>query len=203
MGISYYISMDINVFDDKIKKSFTVKVISDERIMEDMILAVLSPLFTIGDKGESLTVICCKDTVPECDGPCIYVGKGPDALAEGSVCLPRPLDIEVFIGYALSLCKKSTEKTEGWEYQPEAHTVSLNGKTVTLTKKEEELFLLLLSNLDGTVTRKEIENALWEKRDVGNAADVYVCHLKKKLEGLAGAGCLLNVRGKGYMLKRP
>lgn len=195
--------MDINVFDDKIKKNLKVKVISDEKTMTDMLTAVLSPLFSITDKGESLTVVCMSGDLPDISGPGIYVGKGPKSLPEGSICLSRPLDIEEFIGHALSLCRKSTGESEGWEFDRKDHKVSYKGESLALTKKEEELFSLLLSNLDSTVKRKEIENALWDGRDVGNSADVYVCHLKKKLEKLAGPGCLLTVRGQGYMLKRP
>lgn len=203
LGISYYISMDINVFDDKIEKNVKVKVISDQKPMTDMLTAVLSPLFCITDKSESLTVVCMSGDLPEIFGPAIYVGRGPKNLPDGSICLSRPLDIEEFIGHALLLCKKSTGENDGWSFDRKEHTVTYNGESLTLTKKEEELFLLLLSNIDSTVKRKDIENALWDGKDVGNSADVYICHLKKKLEKLAGPGCLITVRGQGYMLKRP
>lgn len=203
LGISYYISMDINVFDDKIEKNVKVKVVSDEKSMTDMLAAVLSPLFCITDKGESLTVVCMSGDLPEISGPAIYVGSGPKNLPEGSIFLPRPLDIEEFIEKALLLCKKSGGEKNGWNFDRKEHAVSCNGESMALTKKEEELFLLLLSSVDSTVMREDIENALWDGRDVGNSADVYVCHLKKKLEKLAGPGCLIAVRGKGYMLRRP
>ncbi len=202
MGISYYISMDINVFDDKIEKNVKVKVISDEKAMEDMLIAVLSPLFSITDKGEGLTVICCDGDTPKIAGPCIYIGSAPKELSKDQLCLSRPLDIENFINCSISMCKESSVEDAGWAPDLKNHTLSYKGREVALTKKEEELFLLLFSNIDSTVTRKDIEIALWDGRDVGNSADVYVCHLKKKLEKLAGPGCLLAVRGQGYMLKR-
>ena len=201
--ISYYISMDINIFDDKFKKTLKVRIISKSKVMEDMLVSILSPVFNICEKGENMTVVCCEDECVEVSGPCIYVGKAPKSLSADQILLPRPLDIEKFMSCCLSLVRESTSTTQGWVIDEKSHVLSYKGGEVSLTGKEEKLFCLLFSRMDQCVTRKEIEEALWGDRDVGNSADVYVCHLKKKLENLAGPGCLLAVRGQGYMLKRP
>lgn len=82
--------------------------------------------------------------------------------------------------------------------------VLYRGDAVSLTAKEYEIMRLLYDRGDAGVTREEI--AAVARRDGGeretNAGDVYVHHLRRKLEGLTGQRLIKTVRGVGYVLSR-
>lgn len=202
--ISYYIFMDVNIFDDRKYNNLTVRVISDDPVMEELILEILSPFAVPVRKNPVLTVVCLDSLPPEIKGECIYIGKSPEKLAPSQVLLPRPLDIEELVKSALGILKKNRVMTEsGWGADMSARTASYKDTSVSLSQKEMELYVLLLKNIGQCVSREMIAEALWGGDAEGNAVDVYVCYLRKKLEGITGPGALVSVRGRGYMLKKP
>ncbi len=63
--------------------------------------------------------------------------------------------------------------------------VEIRGQGVVLTKKEFNLLALLVENRERVMTREEIREALWGKRQLyswSRAIDVHVRHLRLKLE---------------------
>ena len=63
--------------------------------------------------------------------------------------------------------------------------VEIRGEGVVLTKKEFNLLALLVENRDRVMTREEIREALWGKRQLyswSRAIDVHIRHLRLKLE---------------------
>ena len=82
--------------------------------------------------------------------------------------------------------------------------VIYRGDAVTLTAKEYEVMRLLYDRGEAGATREEI--AAVARREGGgretNAGDVYVHHLRRKLEGLTGQRLIKTVRGVGYVLSR-
>lgn len=78
--------------------------------------------------------------------------------------------------------------------------VLLNGQTVLLSPGERSLLRLLLSHAGECVPKEEIDR-LW-KSD-GNMTEVYIRHLRKKLDEPAGLRLIRTVRGKGYILCLP
>ena len=194
--------MEINAFDDRNNNFATVHIISDDPVMEKMLTAVLSPAFITVSGEAAITVVCTEGELPGISGPCIYVGRGPIKEKDGICILERPLDIELFYRTCLEMCRSTFLSRGGWSYDKTAQTASFNGKRTSLTEKEGQLFALLLSRIGECIPRSEIESSLWEDSPQSNSADVYVCLLRKKLEGLAGPGVLISVRGTGYMLKK-
>ena len=72
-----------------------------------------------------------------------------------------------------------------------------------LTAKEYELLEFLLCNQERILTRDQIFDRIWgfDSGSAMTAVDVYVHHLRKKLE-VHGAGDLIRtIRGAGYMVK--
>ncbi len=196
--------MDINLFNETKNNELTVSVISDIPVMEELIRAVLYPVAAFSDKGADVTVVCTEKSPPEVKGPCIYVGKAPNELSDMQVFMPRPLDIEEFVGECRRLCKSMTVLSEsGWSVDSKRSVAIFAEKEVSLTCRELQLFLLLLSRVGECVLREEIDSSLWQGETAGNCADVYICYLRKKLEKIAGPGVLISVRGRGYMLKKP
>ena len=85
---------------------------------------------------------------------------------------------------------------------PAERRVVYRGDHVTLTNKEYEIMQLLLERGESGATRDEI--AAIARRQGGeretNAADVYICHLRRKLMMLTGETLIRTVRGVGYVL---
>ncbi|CAD5366358.1 Transcriptional regulatory protein QseB [Rubrivivax sp. A210] len=79
-----------------------------------------------------------------------------------------------------------------------SRTVSVDGSYVALTNHEFTLLEALLRRRGSAVSRDQLLQALGAAPDeaVGNAVDVHVHHLRRKL----GAGLIRTVRGVGYTL---
>lgn len=81
---------------------------------------------------------------------------------------------------------------------PASRTVSVDGQYVLLTQREFFLLEALLRAGGRPLSRDELVDALYGAGDeiVGNAVDVHVHHLRRKL----GSGLIKTVRGVGYTL---
>jgi DNA-binding response OmpR family regulator len=84
---------------------------------------------------------------------------------------------------------------------PASRTVSVDGNYVPLTNREFLLLEALLRHKGRVVTREQLVEGLygWSEEIVGNAVDVHVHHLRRKL----GKGVIKTVRGIGYTLSTP
>ena len=68
-----------------------------------------------------------------------------------------------------------------------------------LSEYEYKTLSLLCDNRGRVVSRGEIARVL--DFDSGNMGDVYICHLRKKIDNSLGLKLITTVRGKGYMVK--
>ena len=69
---------------------------------------------------------------------------------------------------------------------------------IPLTESEWKVLVCLASS-EGEAVSRESLRALFDTSD-GNISDVYICHLRRKLEDPFGEKMIRTVRGKGYML---
>jgi len=78
-------------------------------------------------------------------------------------------------------------------------SVSIDGKAVSLTSREWAVLERLLGRRGGIVTKSEIEDSLYPfgAEIEGNAVEVYVSRLRKKL----GQQVITTVRGMGYRIE--
>ena len=85
---------------------------------------------------------------------------------------------------------------------PGQHTVTVNGRDVTLTQKEFEVLCLLLKNRGQVLSRERLIEDVWGYAFTGESrtVDVHVRTLRQKL-GEAGA-YIETVRGYGYKISR-
>lgn len=67
---------------------------------------------------------------------------------------------------------------------------------IDLGRREYDLLLLLLDNKDKVLTRRQIEEQLYEEEPESNALEVHVHNLRKKL----GKDLINTVRGVGYFV---
>ena len=78
--------------------------------------------------------------------------------------------------------------------------VLVNGRPVSLTPAEWVIFDCLYSHRGDAVPREALASLLGGG---GNSADVYVCHLRAKIEKPLGRRMIHTVRGVGYRLDDP
>lgn len=85
----------------------------------------------------------------------------------------------------------------------ETRDVSRNNEAVILTPKEYDLIVYLLRNKNKTVTREGILTNVWGYEFEGetNVIDVYIRHLRKKLEDEFSSPLIQTVRGVGYTVR--
>ena len=70
---------------------------------------------------------------------------------------------------------------------------------IPLSENEYKVLSVLCENRGETVDRDRIYALLGAEE--GNMGDVYICHLRKKIDNQLGLKLIYTVRGKGYMLK--
>lgn len=73
------------------------------------------------------------------------------------------------------------------------------GKTVSLSPNECLILELLLSRTGTAVSRDEIAGVIGESSS--NKVDVYVCYLRRKLEGVSDTRLIKSVRNIGYIIE--
>ncbi|MDA8443090.1 MAG: response regulator transcription factor [Peptococcaceae bacterium] len=87
--------------------------------------------------------------------------------------------------------------------QPNLHDGFAGGNALNLTVKEYELLEFFLRNSEQILVREQIFDRIWgfDSESAINVVDVYVHHLRKKLEAHGYGTYIKTVRGIGYMLK--
>ncbi|MBQ7160657.1 MAG: response regulator transcription factor [Clostridia bacterium] len=87
------------------------------------------------------------------------------------------------------------------EVDTASHTVTKNGKKVSLTPKEFDLFVFFLRNADVAVTRERLLSAVWgyEFEGESRTVDIHVQQVRKKL-GLYDS--LVTIPKLGYRLEK-
>ena len=88
-------------------------------------------------------------------------------------------------------------------YDQVGRVAQINGQTLDLSAREIGLLEILLSRAGRLVSKDQLVDHLcgWGEEVSHNAIEVYVHHLRKKLE--AGGVRIVTVRGLGYCLERP
>ena len=84
-----------------------------------------------------------------------------------------------------------------------SHKALRGGKSIELTSKEFSLLEYFIRNKDKTLSRSTITEHIWNYNfDTGtNIIDVYLNHLRTKIDGGFSKKLFHTVRGVGYMLK--
>jgi two-component system OmpR family response regulator len=88
-------------------------------------------------------------------------------------------------------------------YDQIGRVARLNGAPIELSAREVSLLEILLQRAERLVSKDQLVNHLceWGEEVSGNAIEVYVHRLRKKLE--PGGVRIVNVRGLGYTLEQP
>ena len=84
-----------------------------------------------------------------------------------------------------------------------SHTVTRDGKEISLTSKEYQLLEYLMYNKEKVLSREKIENHIWNYDYEGgtNVIDVYIRYLRKKIDDGFNTKLIHTVRGAGYVIR--
>jgi DNA-binding response OmpR family regulator len=93
----------------------------------------------------------------------------------------------------------------GVELNPIAHTVRRRGEPITLTQKEYALLEYLMRRRGVVLTRTMIAEHVWDFTFdlASNVVDVYIKHLRDKIDDPGKPSFIQTVRGVGYTFRDP
>jgi two-component system, OmpR family, response regulator len=119
--------------------------------------------------------------------------------------LIKPFSMVVFQARVRALLRRPSRRAE-WlavgdlRLEPLRRRCLLGSVSVDLTSREMEVLAYLLQHADETVTKAELLEGVWGAGFDGdpNIVEVYVGHLRRKLDGQSGRQSIETVRGAGY-----
>ena len=120
--------------------------------------------------------------------------------------LVKPFALTELLSRVRALARRSyglvneTIEVRGLSLHEATMRVSVDGKTVELSRSEFDLLRILIKRVDRVLTRRVLEEQvlLGGLSNESNVLDVHVSNLRKKI----GAGYIRTVRGVGYVIDR-
>ncbi len=126
--------------------------------------------------------------------------RGFDAGADDY--LVKPFEFDELLARLTVLGRREPAARPTLRVDAEARTLALGAREVKLTKREFALIEPLLAHRGAAVRREDLLAVAWGGEDAasGNAVDVYIGYLRKKLAELGDEVRIETVRGEGFRL---
>lgn len=135
--------------------------------------------------------------------------SGLDAGADDYIT--KPFAIEELLARVRVALKKNTDQVQqthrltvcGVTMDTDRHEVTCNGESIELTNREYELVHVLMENKNIVMDREKLMNRVCGYDYIGetNTIDVYVRHIRSKIDDVYGIRFIQTVRGVGYVIK--
>lgn len=130
--------------------------------------------------------------------------KGLDSGADDY--LTKPFDLDELCARMRALQRRSTTRAEptltheNIVLDPAAHSVTLHGELVNVSRREFALLQKLLENAGRVLSREHLAQSLygWGEDVDSNALEVHIHNLRKKF----GQEFIHTIRGIGYMINK-
>ncbi|MFS0561050.1 response regulator transcription factor [Terribacillus sp. 179-K 1B1 HS] len=97
-------------------------------------------------------------------------------------------------------------KISGLSIFPDQYEASINGESLSFTRKEFELLLYLAKNKGRVMSRDQLLSSVWNYDFVGDTriVDVHISHLREKIEPDSKHPVYIKtIRGLGYKMEEP
>lgn len=141
-----------------------------------------------------------------------YVGDKVAGLDSGADdYITKPFEIEELLARIRVAWRKdsnlketpTTYTIDNLVLDTKSRQVTRNDKVIQLTQREYELLLILLQNINSTLTRDELLDKVWGVDFEGqtNIVDVYIRYLRHKIDPDPENSLIKTVRGVGYTLR--
>ncbi|MDR2465655.1 MAG: response regulator transcription factor [Streptococcaceae bacterium] len=128
----------------------------------------------------------------------------------------KPFAIEEMLARLRSLLRRSSVKQETIEdsdnrisyrdifVEKDNHIVRRDDQIIVLTKREYELLLSLIENINVVQGREDLLRKVWgyDSDTETNVVDVYIRYLRNKLDVPGEDSYIQTVRGTGYVMRR-
>lgn len=115
----------------------------------------------------------------------------------------RALDRRISIENEKNKVQQTTLEYRDLVVEKENRVIRRNDEIIELTKREYELLVELMSNLNVVLSRETLLNKVWEyeKEAETNIVDVYIRYLRNKLDIKGEESYIQTVRGMGYVMR--
>ncbi|OPA77677.1 DNA-binding response regulator [Paenibacillus selenitireducens] len=127
--------------------------------------------------------------------------------------IPKPFAIEELLARIRSIFRRVEEYKEGprdvlvfqdLQVDLNAHVVHMAEQLVELTKREFDLLVMFMQNINRVLTREVLLDAVWgfDTEVETNVVDVYVRYLRNKLKHVGLENAIHTIRGTGYVMRQ-
>lgn len=115
----------------------------------------------------------------------------------------RALDRRINIENEKNKVQQTTLEYRDLIVEKENRVIRRNDEIIELTKREYELLVELMSNLNVVLSREILLDKVWEyeKEIETNIVDVYIRYLRNKLDIKGEESYIQTVRGMGYVMR--
>lgn len=123
--------------------------------------------------------------------------------------LVKPFDFDELMARVRAIVRRGGERASSvmtagdLELDSTSRVVRRSGQEINLTAKEFDILEYLMQNKGRVLSRDKLANHIWNYDYDGgsNVIDVYIHHLRKKVDGDFEEKKIITVKGVGYMVK--
>ncbi len=122
--------------------------------------------------------------------------------------LVKPFDFDELMARLRAIIRRSASRADNvmqagdLQVDVEAHRVTRGGREISLTSREFAILEYLMQNRGRVLSRDKISNHIWnyDYNGASNVIDVYVYHLRRKLDDGFAEKKIITIKGVGYTI---